>query len=301
MLTIKELSTIVKQPMNSISHQAESLAQLHHNQQLRLKALDLIKALYEEVRVIQQHRAATNAALAGNPFFESKTTPLSREINARMKELERQQDQLEELTREEQWQEIKMAWRTVHQQWHQDEVIENFELHSHLVKLILQYIADLGESAEALIETHFQYQALGHYVFHDLPWFIELLGQIRALGTSTAVTGQLNKDIEMRLQFLLNQMLKQQVTVKQQAQRLSKEALDITSSLIDALLCEPKLERLTQLLNNDLLSGGDIVTTADEFYTLATAIIDAHYKVMNEGLRLLRLSMDKRIQAWVKR
>ena len=39
----------------------------------------------------------------------------------------------------------------------------------------------------------------------------------------------------------------------------------------------------------------------DEIFTLSTQIIDAHYNVMNEGLRMLRLSMDKRMQAWVSR
>ncbi len=286
--------------MNRAVEIDESLTQLHQNQQTRLRALDLIKSLYEQVRVIQQHRAATNGALAGNPFFETRTGPLAREVNARFKELSRQKQCVESISDETLWQEIELAWQTVHQQWRQDDVIENFELHSHLVKQILQYIGLLGDRAEELIETHFQYQALGHYVFHDLPWFIELLGQIRALGTSAAISGRIEKPIEMRLRFLMGQLLNQQEVVRQQAQKLSKEALDITSSLIDALLCQPKLERLTGLVHHDLLSGKKIVTTADEFYSLATAIIDAHYKVMNEGLRLLRLSMDKRIQAWVK-
>jgi len=286
--------------MNRAVEIDESLTQLHQNQQTRLRALDLIKSLYEQVRVIQQHRAATNGALAGNPFFETRTGPLAREVNARFKELSRQKACVEDISDDVLWQEIELAWQTVHQQWRQDDVIENFELHSHLVKQILQYIGLLGDRAEELIETHFQYQALGHYVFHDLPWFIELLGQIRALGTSAAISGRIEKPIEMRLRFLMGQLLNQQEVVRQQAQKLSKEALDITSSLIDALLCQPKLERLTGLVHHDLLSGKKIVTTADEFYSLATAIIDAHYKVMNEGLRLLRLSMDKRIQAWVK-
>ena len=105
----------------------------------------------------------------------------------------------------------------------------------------------------------------------------------------------------MRLRFLLSQLQKQQVTVKQQAQQFSQEVIQITSSLIDALLCEPKLKRLNGIVNNDVLSGRNIQTSADEIFTLSTSIIDAHYNVMNEGLRLLRLSMDKRIQAWVSR
>ena len=91
------------------------------------------------------------------------------------------------------------------------------------------------------------------------------------------------------------------VKIKKQAQCLSKEALEITSSLIAALLCEPQLERLERMVEQDLLSGREIVTPADDLFTLSTAIIDAHYNVMNEGLRLLRLNMDKRMQAWVSR
>ncbi len=278
-----------------------NLAELHQNQQLRIKALDLVKSLFEQVRVVQQHRAATNAALAGNPFFESKTRVLAREVNARFKELERQQAECVDVIDERQWEDIRNAWQTVHLQWRQDEIIENFELHSHLVKQLLDYISILGNKAEDLIETGSQHQALSHYVLNDVPAFIEMLGQIRALGTSTAVVGVMDDACEMRLRFLMGQLQKQQIKVKQQAQHLSQEALDITSSLIDALLCEPKLERLTGIVMHDLLSGREIVTSADEIFTLSTQIIDAHYNVMNEGLRLLRLSMDRRMQAWVSR
>lgn len=287
--------------MYSAEADMSNLAALHQNQQLRIKALDLVKSLFEQVRVVQQHRAATNAALAGNPFFESKTRVLAREVNSRFKELERQQQDCLDVIDSRQWDDIRNAWQTVHLQWRQDEIIENFELHSHLVKQLLSYISILGNKVEDLIETGSQHQALSHYVLNDVPSFIELLGQIRALGTSTAVVGIMDDACDMRLRFLMGQLQKQQIKVKQQAHHLSQEALDITSSLIDALLCEPKLERLTGIVMHDLLSGRDIVTSADEIFTLSTQIIDAHYNVMNEGLRMLRLSMDKRMQAWVSR
>lgn len=285
--------------MHSAQIEAMPLAVLHQNQQLRLKALDLVKALYEQVRVIQQHRAATNGALAGNPLFESKTRVLAREVNNRFKELNRMLETMPDLYDNFTWLDVCNAWQTVHLQWRHDEIIENFELHSYLVKQILNYIAQVGHKAEGLIETNLHNQALSHYVFEDLPWFIELLGQIRALATSAAVVGTLDDQSEMRLRFLMGQLQKQQLIVKEQAQRFSQDVIQITTSLIDALLCEPKLERLYGILNHDVLSGRDIVTSADEIFTLSTSIIDAHYNVMNEGLRLLRLSMDKRIQAWV--
>ena len=278
-----------------------SMSALHQNQQLRLKALDFIKALFEQVRVVQQHRAATNGALAGNPFFESKTRILAREVNSRFKELELQLHQTHEIFDIRQWSEIRNAWQTVHLQWRQDEVLENFELHSHLVKQMLRYIAGIGGKAEGLIQTNFQHQALGVYVFDELPCFIELVGQVRALGTSACAIGAMDAGSEMRLRFLMGQMNKQMVKIKAQAQCLSKEALEITTSLINALLCEPKLERLLSMVQQDLLSGKDIATPADDLFTLSTSIIDAHYNVMSEGLRLLRLNMDKRMQAWVSR
>jgi len=278
-----------------------SMSALHQNQQLRLKALDFIKALFEQVRVVQQHRAATNGALAGNPFFESKTRILAREVNSRFKELEFQLHQTHEIFDIRQWSEIRNAWQTVHLQWRQDEILENFELHSHLVKQMLRYIAGIGGKAEGLIQTNFQHQALGVYVFDELPCFIELVGQVRALGTSACAIGAMDAGSEMRLRFLMGQMNKQMVKIKAQAQCLSKEALEITTSLINALLCEPKLERLLSMVQQDLLSGKDIATPADDLFTLSTSIIDAHYNVMSEGLRLLRLNMDKRMQAWVSR
>jgi hypothetical protein len=277
------------------------MAALHQNQQLRLKALDLVKAMFDQVRVVQQHRAATNGALAGNPFFESKTRVLAREVNARFKELERQLNLTHDLFDVPLWRDIRSAWQTVHLQWRQDEVIENFELHSHLVKQMLHYVAKVGCQAEDLIQTNFQHKALSLYVFEVLPCFIELVGQIRALGTSACVIGKMDAGSEMRLTFLMSQLHKHKGIVKKQAKGLSQEALEITSSLIEALLCEPKLERLSQMVEQDLLSNETIKTSADEVFSLSTAVIDAHFNVMIEGLRLLRLNMDKRMQAWVSR
>jgi hypothetical protein len=298
---ILRVSTEVNQLMHSARVDTAPLAILHQNQQLRLKALNLVKALYDQVRVIQQHRGATNGALAGNSFFESKTRVLAREVNDRFKDLNLMMTEVSGLHDSLTWSDINNAWQTVHLQWRQDELIENFELHSHLVDQMLKYIAGIGHKAEDLIETNFHNKALSHYVFEDLPLFIELLGQIRALGTSAAVVGVVDEATEMRLRFLIGQLHKQKIKVKEQAQRFSQDVIEITTSLIDALLCEPKLERLFRIINQDILTGREIITTADEIFTLSTSIIDAHYNVMNEGLRLLRLSMDKRIQAWVLR
>jgi hypothetical protein len=295
------MSPKVKHSRHSAQVDSAPLALLHQNQQLRLKALDLVKALHDLVRVIQQHRGATNGALAGNSFFESKTRLLAREVNSRFKRINMMMEEVSGLHDSLTWSDIDYAWQTVHLQWRQDEVIENFELHSHLVGQILKYIAAIGHKAEDLIETNFHNQALSSYVIEDLPLFIESIGQIRALGTSVSVVGMLDKASEMRLRFLMGQLQKQQIKVKEQSQRFSQDVIEITSSLIDALLCEPKLERLFNIVNQDIFSGRSINTSADEIFTLCTTIIDAHYKVMNEGLRLLRLSMDKRIQAWVVR
>jgi hypothetical protein len=295
------MSPKVNHPMHRPQVETAPLVLLHQNQQLRLKALDLVKALYDQVRVIQQHRAATNGALAGNSFFESKTRVLAREVNSRFKVLNEMMEGMPEIHDPLNWSDINNAWQTVRLQWRQDEVIENFELHSHLVGQILKYITAIGHSAEGLIETNLSNQALSHYVFESLPLFIEILGQIRALGTSAAELGVLDEGSEMRLRFLMGQLKKQKIKVNEHAQGFSTEVIEITSSLIDALLCEPKLERLSNIVNQDILSGRDIITSADEIFTLSTTIIDAHYNVMNEGLGILRLSMDKRIQAWVSR
>lgn len=280
---------------------AQNLVQIQQRQQLRLRALNVVKALFDQVRVIQQHRAASNGALGGNPFFESKTRVLAREVNARFKELDRLMEKLPEFHDEARWADIHNAWHTVHLQWRQDDAIENFELHSHLVKLTLDYIALLGTQAEDLIETTAEQKALALYVLKYLPAFIETLGQIRGLGTHATVVEKCSDACALRLRFLVEQMHNQHMGLREQAQAITREATGKLSALIEAQMCEPKLKQLDAMIVQDVLSSGSMKTKPDDMFTLSTHIIDAHYNVMNEGLRLVRLSMDSRIQAWVNR
>jgi hypothetical protein len=278
-----------------------NLAQVHQNQQTRSKALEVVKALYDQVRVVQQHRAATNGALGGNPFFESKTRMLAREINTRFKELDRQLADVSELFDALRWDDIGNEWQTVHLQWRQDQVIENFELHSHLVRQMLDFIADIGERAESLIMRDKHQQALAQYVFRGLPSFIEIMGQMRALGTHATVISECTDACGMRLRFLLQQIQSQQVSVREQMSRLSPEAFSKTTSLIDVHLCEPKLDKLQKCIEQDILKARKIDLNPDELFTRCTEIMDAHFNVMMEGLRMLRMSLDRRIEAWVHR
>jgi len=283
------------------SDTAPDLAQVHRNQQTRSRALEVVKALFDQVRVVQQHRAATNGALGGNPFFESKTRVLAREINARFKELDRQLLPLSELYDGMRWQDIGNEWQTVHLQWRQDQVIENFELHSHLVRQMLDFIADIGERAEGLIMRDSHHLALAQYVLRGLPTFIEIMGQMRALGTHAAVASECTEACGMRLRFLQQQIQEHQVTVREQMGRLSTEAFSKTTSLIEVHLCEPKLDKLLKCIEQDILKARKVELDPDELFTRCTEIMDAHFNVMAEGLRMLRMSLDRRIEAWVHR
>lgn len=280
---------------------ATNLAQIHKNQQMRSKALEVIKSLFDQVRVVQQHRAVTNGALGGNPFFESKTRLLAKEINTRFSDLETRMVSLNELYDELRWVDIGNEWQTVHLQWRQDQVIENFELHSHLVRQMLDFIADLGMRSESLIMRDPFQQALAQYIFRALPSFIEVMGQMRALGTHAAVAGECNEACAMRLRFLLQQIQTQQTVVREHMTKLSPEAFSKTTSLIDVHLCEPKLDKLQKCIEQEVLNARKIEISPDELFTLCTEIMDAHFNVMAEGLRMLRMSLDRRIEAWVHR
>lgn len=277
------------------------LAQVHQSQLTRSKALEAVKALFDQVRVVQQHRAVTNGALGGNPFFESKTHILAREINTRFKSLDRQMTHLKGLYDAIRWYDIGNEWQTVHLQWRQDHVIENFELHSHLVRQMLDFIADIGERAESLIMRDSYQKALAHYILRSLPGFIEIMGQMRALGTHATVISECTEPCSMRLRFLLQQIQIQQAAVREQMSRLSPEAFSKTTALIDVHLCEPKLDVIQKCIEQDILSARKIDLNPDELFARCTEIMDAHFNVMMEGLRMLRMSLDRRIEAWVHR
>lgn len=278
---------------------ADTLSQLHARQQQRIKGLELIKALMNVVRVIQLHRAASNGALAGNVFFDSKTRVLAREINDRFLSLSQQLNSSNPEIDEQQWADINNAWQTVYLQWRQDDAIENFELHSHLIKQLLELISVLGMQSERMIETDDAHQLLASLIFDQLPKFIEQLGQVRALGTFSAIAGETSQRCSIRLNYLVQVLRRQKNKLNILVESLPSNVLEQISALFKAQLMEQNIGRLQTVVEKDLLSQQKIVTSADELYSLSTQIIDAHFEVMNEGLKILRLRMDARIQAWV--
>lgn len=296
------MSTIaVNKPADKEKAAKDNLVQVHQNQQVRTRALEVVKSLFDQIRVIQQHRAVTNGALGGNSFFESKTRLLAKEINTRFNDLSEQLNTLKALYDSNRWDEISREWQTVHLQWRQDQVIENFELHSHLIRQLLEFTTHFGMTAESLIMKDRFQEGLSQYVLRGLPAFIETMGQMRALGTYAAVVGECSQACSMRLKFLLNQIQEQQINVRNQMQSLSPEAFNQTSSLIEVHLCDPKIVKLQNLIDKDVLNANRVELDPNEVFTRCTEIIDAHFNVMNEGLSLLRLSLDRRIQAWVHR
>lgn len=280
---------------NNSASATYTLGDIHKNNQQRLKGLALIMELTELVRLVQQHRAVTIGALGGNSFFESKTHGLARNIKRQMALIATQKSEYGELLSDREWQDVQDNWLTVHHQWRQDTVIDNFELHSFFVKQLLQMIWQMGEKAEGLIQTAENQAHLSRYTLKELPEFAELVGQIRGLGTQATVEGGINDACRLRLKYLTDEM-----DCKKQA--IQKSIIILPNEYLSKLKKLPNdglVIQLQQMIKNDILKNTKISTSADDFFRVSTQIIDENLDVMKDGLLQLKLSMDVRIAAWV--
>lgn len=273
----------------------QSLGDIHKNNQQRLKGLALVMELTELVRLVQQHRAVTIGALGGNSFFESKTHGLARNIKRQMSLVGINKADYQYFLSDQQWQSVQDSWLTVHHQWRQDTVIDNFELHSFFVKQLLQLIWHVGETAEGLIQGADHQKLLSRYTLKELPEFAELVGQIRGLGTQATVEGGCNDACRLRLKYLTDEMENK----KQVNQRSFCDLPDDFMSKLSKLPNDQLIIQLVKMIKGDILKNLKISTSADDFFRVSTQIIDENLDVMKEGLQQLKLSMDVRIAAWV--
>jgi CRP-like cAMP-binding protein len=114
----------------------------------RLDALNLIKQLNHMIKAVQRHRGMSMGLLGGNALFREEFTKLQHQIAERLQFFSAFVARTQLLLPQRDQENLHSAWLTISHDWQEDSVIDNYELHCHLIEQLLAFLASLAKQLE---------------------------------------------------------------------------------------------------------------------------------------------------------
>lgn len=316
--TINRQGAIAVAPSRSKgSNQFAQFCDLYHQ---RLDALTLAKQLIHMIKAVQRHRGMTMGTLGGNQQFRDDLSHLQVQLERRLELLQAFSARSSALLSPRDQENLSNAWLTISRDWQEDAVIDNYELHCHLIEQLLSMVAALGKQLEqptsqsmpdavepkvvlnddALYPNRFKYLEVLHFVTRLMPAVAEQIGRIRALSTYASALGYCDKDFASKLRYVIQCTRVNNEKLRHQTKRL-EGLLDTDLSLLGQLKSyEIKLEFLLSMVESDVVNAHQINTDSSRLFSLATDIIDVYLRVVDEGVQLLTQWHEQDIEVWVQ-
>lgn len=287
-----------------------------HYQQ-RLDALTLVKQLIHMIKAVQRHRGMSMGALGGNSLFRTELTQLQAQLERRLELVQAFAAHSLKLLSPRDRENLSNAWLTISRDWQQDAVVDNYELHCHLIEQLLSMVAALGKQLELPTsqampganessgETNsapnrFKYLEVLHFSTRLMPAVAEQIGRIRALSTYASALGYCDKDVTSKLRYAIQCTRVNNEKLRHQTKRL-EGLLDKDLSLLTQLKSyEIKLDFLLSMVETDVVNPHQINADSNRLFVLASDIIDMYLKVVDEGVHLLTDWHEQDIEVWLE-
>ncbi|RYY04399.1 MAG: hypothetical protein EOO53_03535 [Gammaproteobacteria bacterium] len=285
----------------------------------RSDALNLIKQLIHLVKAVQRHRGMSMGLLGGNALFREEFTRLQRQISERLHLFASFAARVQHLVPVREQENLQSAWVTISHDWQEDSVIDNYELHCHLIEQLLALLALLAKQLEqpmaavlasaneptqiyatsAVYPNRFKQLEVLHFSTRLMPSVAEQIGRIRALATYTAALGYCDIDYASKLRYVIQCTRVNNEKLRHQAKRM-EGILEKDSPLLSQLKSyEIKLTFLLNMVEQDVLKEGKINADSNRLFELATDIIDMYLNSVDEGIILIERWHNDEIENWI--
>ena len=292
--------------------------QLFQNYRASQDALTLSKQLVQIIRAIQRHRGMSMATLGGNRDFKEPLKQLQRQLKGRLLGLEAFFEGTGLLS-EQTLEELNRAWVTISHNWQEDSVLDNYELHCHLLEQLLALLGGLSRRLEAPLlpdqqaETHpltsnpgkatrpsrLQTLELLHFCTRLLPSVVEQIGRIRALSSYAAALGRCGPQEEAKLRYVIDNTRVNNEKLRHQLGRLE--------SILPSDLCqmgslkryELKVAFFLSMVEQDVLNARPMTADSNRLFAIATDIIDVYLQVAQNGLARLGQWLEQDLEHWL--
>jgi len=271
----------------------------------RLDSLSLVQQLIQIFKAVQRHRGMSMGTLGGTSVFQKEIQQQQSQIGRHFQMLEVFSHRSGKLISTLQQENLLSAWLTISEDWQEDSVILNYELHCHLVEQLLTMISGLGKQLETPLYTpkdditlpsqRFNYLEMLHFSTRLMPEVSEQIGRIRALATYVSASHICDQDFRTKLSYLIQCTRVNNEKLRHHIKRVENKP-DTELALLSQLKSyEVKLAFLLSMVENDIL-GDHIQADSRRIFDLATDIIDLYLKAVIEGTQVLQKWLETDIQ-----
>lgn len=282
----------------------------------RFYAIRHIKQLLHMMRSLQRHRGMTMGTLGGNFRFRDDLDQLHAQLERRLQLLMAFSCEHAALMSERDHTNLCNAWETISNNWQQDSVIDNYELHCHLIEHMLTLIGSLGKhleypashelrrrSASHHDQPHphrFKLLELLHFTTRLMPSVLENIGRIRALSTYSAAVGYCDHDFSTKLRYVISCTRVNNEKLRHQSKRLDSMIGADLPSLQLLKSYEIKLDVLLSMVESDIIESSHLSADSSRFFNLASDIMDAYLTIVDDGMQLLAQWHEGDLDTWVQ-
>lgn len=304
---IRLTSLMHSSPASHLQPEDTFIRHLFDGFHLNRMVINSIQQCIQLLADIQRHRACSLAILSGSLSFEDQVTALNKKINARLAFLDRQTEWAEVIDPHA-WDSVLNEWKVVGYGWRQDNVLHNFELHCHLLDIILNIVRNAGRWV--LRSGSYSEQAANHHIGHDIFAFvfethlyqIETIGRLRGLGAHVASSGCTDNSMRIRIEFLLQRARHEQTLSRE---FLDAHALSVSKNIPAVLDMQRNETSLLEFLSlmTDITQErcSPSVELTQQIFDLASCVIDAKIDFTEQILAYLHLTIEEMLETLLER
>lgn len=181
-------------------------------------------------------------------------------------------------------------WNTILMGWQQDELMQNFEFHSHVVDELKKLLRHCRQELIVGNEHRLHFEQLMRFLLETLFDNIESLAKLRGLSANAAVIHNSGHDTQSRIAFLLKEIPEQNRHIISELNALQPFYRHL-NTLENLRLQEKSLHRLLLNIQIQILDSPDITTNGDALYYLATDIINSRWNELIQGIEVVDQSV----------
>ncbi len=283
----------------------------------RNDAYSVVAQINQLIKSVQKHRGYTMGLLSGDDSYREKFKSLQLAVKKRIEVIKLFSGDTRQLVSEKDKSNINYCWKTIANNWQEDNVSESLELHSHFVEQLLGMLSSISEDLSrpllSNIESSAQFEPIEVYpnallkvevfnfVGRFLPENIERIGKLRALSTHLASDVK-GSELELRkLRFLVDTSRSQISVLRGISKRIKEICGESYPAIQDVFQTEMQLGLLLSQVDNTILTDldGTSEVLGRQIFAKATQVIDAYWNVVNRGFELMHQWHKDEFDFWL--
>lgn len=255
------------------------------------QCITTIKLLSQLTKAVQQHRGASMAVLSGEFSFLTVTNRMSTGIEMLFCILQQQNLNTFTCINNITLKSLLGDWRTITTGWKDDQLMHNFEFHSHLCDTLIKRLREtinqliILQSSGEKPHTAAELESSLIQILDNT----ELLAILRGLSTNAAVVKACGDDTRTRISFILKEITRRNKLLLQSLNRLKDSHPNHSNTnLINQQ--QKDLHRFLLSIEMTILDNPEIRTDSAHLFKLSTEIVDLHWCAFEQLIHQLEKS-----------